>query len=150
MTEALNDAKKLYADAISRIVYNNIILEQATILEKELINNLETIAKTQEVKEGRLNKEEKTNKVERTMATQSLNVRVTAKLDLIQKKYPINPKDHPELLNKINNDKSNENIKLVVENKKRGFATTAAIISLIALICGLGFGIAYVLIVMGG
>lgn len=150
MTEALNDAKKLYADAISRIVYNNIILEQATILEKELINNLETIAKTQEVKEGRLNKEEKTNKVERTMATQSLNVRVTAKLDLIQKKYPINPKEHPELLEK--KKLTEEDIKLIVEEEKKtsgGFAATTMIIAAIALICGIGIGIAYVLMTLG-
>ena len=43
-----------------------------------------------------------------------------------------------------------ENVKLVVENKKAGFATTAVIISIIALICGIGFGIAYVLVTLGG
>ena len=43
-----------------------------------------------------------------------------------------------------------ENVKLVVENKKKGFATTALIIAIIALICGIGFGIAYVLVTMGG
>ena len=92
MTEALNDAKKLYTDAISRIIYNNITLDLAQKLETELLGNLEKIAKTQSDKEGKLNKEEKTNKVERTMATQSLNVRVTAKLDLIQKNIGITRK----------------------------------------------------------
>ena len=102
-------------------------------------------------KEKKLDKDQRINKVERTMATQSLNVRVTAKLDLIQKKYPINPKDHPELLNKKKIEKERkENVKLVVENKKAGFATTAVIISIIALICGIGFGIAYVLVTLGG
>ena len=38
----------------------------------------------------------------------------------------------------------------LVENKKAGFATTAVIISIIALICGIGFGIAYVLVTLGG
>lgn len=150
MSEALNDAKKLYKDAINRIIYNNTDINKSQELEKIINTNFDIVTKLQAEKERQEHKENKINKIEKTMATQSLNIRVTAKLDLIQKKYPINPKDHPELLNKINNDKSNENIKLVVENKKRGFATTAAIISLIALICGLGFGIAYVLIVMGG
>ena len=150
MTEALNDAKKLYTDAISRIIYNNISLDLAQSLEEELIKNLEKIAKTQADKEGTLSKEEKTNKVERTMATQSLNVRVTAKLDLIQKKYPINPKEHPELLEK--KQITEEDIKLIVEEEKRtsgGFAATAMIIAAIALICGIGIGIAYVLMTLG-
>ena len=150
MTEALNDAKKLYTDAISRIIYNNITLDLAQKLETELLGNLEKIAKTQSDKEGKLNKEEKTNKVERTMATQSLNVRVTAKLDLIQKKYPINPKEHPELLEK--KQITEEDIKLIVEEEKKssgGFAATAMIIAAIALICGIGIGIAYVLMTLG-
>jgi hypothetical protein len=150
MTEALNDAKKLYNDAISRIIYNNIVLEKASQLEDLLIKNLETIAKTQEEKEGKLNKEEKTNKVERTMATQSLNVRVTTKLDLIQKKYPINPKEHPEILEKKNI--TEEEIKLIVEEEKKssgGYIATGMIIAAIALICGISIGIAYVMITLG-
>jgi hypothetical protein len=150
LSEALNDAKKLYKDAINRIIYNNTDLEHAIDIEKVVNTNFDIVAKLQEEKERQENKENKINKIEKTMATQSLNIRVTAKLDLIQKKYPINPKDHPELLSKNKKDKSTENLKLIVENKKSGFATTAVIISLIALICGLGFGIAYVLIVMGG
>ena len=150
MTEAINDAKKLYADAISRIIYNNITLDKASELESSLIKNLDIISKSQEEKERKLNKEEKTNKVERTMATQSLNVRVTAKLDLIQKKYPINPKDHPELQEK--KKLTEEDIKLIVEEEKKssgGFITTAMIIAAIALICGISIGITYVLITLG-
>ena len=151
MSEALNDAKKLYKDAINRIIYNNTDLEKAIDLEKEIDTNFDLVAAKQEAKERQEHKENKINKIEKTMATQSLNVRVTAKLDLIQKKYPINPKDHPELLNKTKIEKEKrENVKLVVENKKKGFATTALIIAIIALICGIGFGIAYVLVTMGG
>ena len=55
-----------------------------------------------------------------------------------------------ELLNKKKIAKENsENVKLVVENKKAGFASTAVVIAIIALICGIGFGIAYVLLTMG-
>lgn len=151
LSEALNDAKKLYKDAINRIIYNNTDLEHAIDIEKVVNTNFDIVAKLQEEKERQENKENKINKIEKTMATQSLNVRVTAKLDLIQKKYPINPKDHPELLNKKKIEKERkENVKLVVENKKAGFATTAVIISIIALICGIGFGIAYVLVTLGG
>ena len=151
LSEALNDAKKLYKDAINRIIYNNTDLEHAIDIEKVVNTNFDIVAKLQEEKEPQENKENKINKIEKTMATQSLNVRVTAKLDLIQKKYPINPKDHPELLNKKKIEKERkENVKLVVENKKAGFATTAVIISIIALICGIGFGIAYVLVTLGG
>ena len=90
------------------------------------------------------------NKVERTMATQSLNVRVTTKLDLIQKKYPINPKDHPEIFDK--KDKlDKEDIRLIVEKEKNknGFASSVILISIISLICGIGIGIAYVLMTFG-
>ena len=83
-----------------RIIYNNIDLKEASKLEEKIVNNFNRITDLQKEHETVLTKEEKTNKVERTMATQSLNVRVTTKLDLIQKKYPINPKDHPELLKK--------------------------------------------------
>lgn len=151
MTEAINDAKKLYIDAVIRIIYNNTDFKSAAKLEDEVIKNIQEIAKMEKEKESKLEKNEKTNKVERTMATQSLNVRVTTKLDLIQKKYPINLKDHPELLKEKKEQLEQEDIRLIVEeeNKKSGFATIAILIAAISLICGIGIGIAYVLITFG-
>ncbi|HIS18430.1 MAG TPA: hypothetical protein IAC02_07490 [Candidatus Coprovivens excrementavium] len=151
MTEAINDAKKLYIDAVIRIIYNNTDIDHAASLEDEIIKNIQSIAKMQKDKESKLAKEEKTNKVERTMATQSINVRVTTKLDLIQKKYPINPKDHPELLKEQKKQLEQEDVKLVVEEEKKnqGFATFAILIAAISLICGIGIGIAYVLLTFG-
>lgn len=151
MTEAINDAKKLYIDAVIRIIYNNTDINHAASLEDEIIKNIQSIAKMQKDKESKLAKEEKTNKVERTMATQSINVRVTTKLDLIQKKYPINPKDHPELLKEQKKQLEQEDVKLVVEEEKKnqGFATFAILIAAISLICGIGIGIAYVLLTFG-
>lgn len=150
VAEALNDAKRLYLDAISRIIYNNTDLDKAKDLETEIVNNIEKIVKLQKVEEAKKDKEHKTNKVERTMATQSLNVRVTTKLDLIQKKYPINPKDHPEL-KKQPKKKKEEDLKLVVEEKKKkgGFAAVSIILSIVAMLCGIGIGIAYVLLKLG-
>ena len=150
MTEAINDALKLYKDAISRIAYNNTSLDKAAIIEDLVIKNLEKIAKLQNKIEENLDKEQKTNKVERTMATQSLNVRVTTKLDLIQKRYPINPKDHPELLN--NKKVTEEDIKLIVEEEQKssgGFAATTLLLGAIALICGIGLGIVFVIMTLG-
>ncbi|MGN1371317.1 MAG: hypothetical protein ACI4XM_03480 [Candidatus Coprovivens sp.] len=150
MTEAINDAIKLYKDAISRIIYNNTNLERAPIIESKIIKNLEKIAKLQTKIEETLDKEQKTNKVERTMATQSLNVRVTTKLDLIQKKYPINPKEHPELLN--NKKITDEDIKLIVEEESKttgGFAATTLLLGAVALICGIGLGIVVVILTLG-
>ncbi len=150
LTIALNDAKGLYKDAISRIIYNNTDLKNGGSLEETINKNLDYINKKQEAKEKTLDKEQKMNKVERTMATQSLNVRVTTKLDLIQKKYPINPKDHPEIFDRKEKlDK--EEIKLIVEKEKNknGFATSVILISIISLICGIGIGIAYVLLTFG-
>lgn len=151
MSEAINDAKKLYIDAVIRIIYNNTDLKNASILENDIVKNIQDIAKLQKEKESKLAKEEKTNKVERTMATQSINVRVTTKLDLIQKKYPINPKDHPELLKEKKKQLEQEDIKLVVEEEKKsqGFATAAILIAAVSLICGIGIGIAYVLLTFG-
>jgi len=153
-SEALNDASRLYKDAIARIFYNNTDIDEAQSLEEQILDNLARFNKKQKDKEKILDADQKTNKVERTMATQSLNVRVTGKLDLIQKKYPLNPKDHPELRvgRKKKQDKK-ENVKLVVEeeiNKKTGFANAAILISVIALLCGIGLGIAYVLLVVKG
>ena len=154
LSEALNDASRLYKDAIARIIYNNTDIDEAQSLEEQILDNLARLNKKQKDKEKVLDAEQKTNKVERTMATQSLNVRVTAKLDLIQKKYPLNPKDHPELrLGRKKKKDKKENVKLVVEeeiNKKTGFANAAVLISVIALICGIGLGIAYVLLVIKG
>lgn len=154
MTEALNDANRLYKDAISRIIYNNTDLNKAIELEDTILDNLLKLNNRQQAKEKQLNKEQKTNKVERTMATQSLNVKVTTKLDLIQKKYPINPKDHPDLIKATKGKKDkdkNDDVKLVIEemNKKSGFVSIALIVSIIALVYGLGIGIAYVIITMG-
>lgn len=154
ISESLNDAIRLYDDAITRIIYNNTDLEKGKEIEELILGNLNDISKCQKDKEKQISSEKKMNKVEKTMATQSINVRVTAKLDLIQKKYPINPKEHPDLLfgrkKKKNKD---EKIKLIVEEEKAsksGFANSAILISAVALICGIGFGIAYVLLTIGG
>ncbi len=151
VTEALSDAKRLYFDAISRIIFNNTDLDKANAFEKEIIDNIEKIVKLQQVEESKKDKEHKVNKVERTMATQSLNVRVTTKLDLIQKKYPINPKDHPELRRKTKKKKDDE-IKLVVEEKigNKGFTAVSLLLSVIGLICGIGIGVALILLKIGG
>ena len=147
VTEALSDAKRLYVDAISRIIYNNTDLDKARELETSILDNIEKIVKLQQVEESKKDKEHKVNKVERTMATQSLNVRVTTKLDLIQKKYPINPKDHPELRKK-KPKKKEEDLKLVVEKESnnKGFAAISIIISIIGLLVGVGVGVAIMLL----
>ena len=147
VTEALSDAKRLYVDAISRIIYNNTDLDKARELETSILDNIEKIVKLQQVEESKKDKEHKVNKVERTMATQSLNVRVTTKLDLIQKKYPINPKDHPELRKK-KTKKKEEDLKLIVEKESnnKGFATVSIIISIIGLLIGIGVGVAIMLL----
>ena len=151
ISESLSDASRLYIDAITRIIYNNTELNKASELEKIVVDNLKKISKFQKEKEKLISSENKLNKVEKTMATQSINVRVTAKLDLIQKKYPVNPKEHPELFSKKEHKKE-ENLKLTVEEEKstsKGFTNTAIIISAVSLIWGIGLGIAYVLITMG-
>ena len=152
LTETFSDALKLYKDAISRIIYNNTNLNKAKELEKIVANNFEEIAKIKKEKENKEYKEKKINKVERTMATQSINVKITNKLDLIQKKYPVNLKDHPELLESQNTKEKDEKVKLIVEeekNKDVGFTSTIIITSVVALICGIGAGIASILLLFG-
>ncbi len=150
LTQAINDAKKLYIDAISRIIYNNTDLTYASSLEDLILSNIEKISKRQEQEESKVDKNQKINKVERTMATQSLNVRVTTKLDLIQKKYPINPKEHKNII-KETRQKEQDAVKLTVEEEKtnKGFIASSILISIVALVCGLGIGIAYVLLTIG-
>ena len=152
ITETFNDALKLYKDAISRIIYNNTNLEKANDLENVIFNNLTIIAKTQKEKEEKELKEKKINKVERTMATQSINIKITNKLDLIQKKYPVNLKEHPELMQLKNTKDTDEKVKLIVEEEKNndaGFTSTIIITSIVALICGIGTGIAIILLFFG-
>lgn len=146
---SLNDAARLYKDAISRIIYNNIDMKYATDLENNIIDNYDNITKRQQEVEQKEDLLYKENKVERTMATQSLNVRVTAKLDLIQKKYPINPKNAVEEPTKDNQDKK---LKLIVENEneaKAGFASAAVLVSIVGLICGIVTGVTYILLIAG-
>ncbi len=152
LTETFSDAIKLYDDALARIIYNNTSLEKAKELEDTINKNLKLIINTQKEKEAKEYKEKKLNKVERTMATQSINVKITNKLDLIQKKYPINPKEHPELLNVKNTKEADEKVKLIVEeekNKKGGFTFSLILTSIVALICGIGSGIVVILLLMG-
>ena len=152
LTETFNDALKVYKDAISRIIYNNTNLDKAIEFEKTIFDNLTIIAKAQKEKEEKEYKEKKINKVERTMATQSINIKITNKLDLIQKKYPVNLKEHPELMNAKNNKDTDEKVKLIVEeekNKDAGFTGTLIITSIVALVCGIGTGIALILLLFG-
>ncbi len=150
-TEALNDATRLYKDAINRIIYNNTDVDAAMSLEDLITTNIDIVTKLQTAKEKEKNI--KTNKIERTMATQSINVRVTAKLDLIQKKYPINPKEHPELIRDLKKQNTNpDDINLIVEKENganKGFASVAVLISTVAFICGIAAGIVYVLLTFG-
>lgn len=152
LSECLNDASRLYKDAITRIVYNNTDVDNAKVFEESIIDNLDNVNLLQAEKEKNLDKQQKMNKVERTMATQSLNVRVTAKLDLIQKKYPINPKEHPELLESSKKKNKKDDINLIVEKERKGnsgFASIAILIAFVALICGVACGVAYMLMNFG-
>ena len=152
LTETFNDALKVYKDAISRIIYNNTSLDKAKELEALIIENFTTISKYQQERERKDYKEKKINKVERTMATQSINVKITNKLDLIQKKYPINLKDHPELMESKKSKEKDEKIKLIVEEEKdknAGFTSSIILTSIVALICGIGTGIAAILVIFG-
>ena len=86
------------------------------------------------------------------MATQSINIKITNKLDLIQKKYPVNLKEHPELMQLKNTKDTDEKVKLIVEEEKNndaGFTSTIIITSIVALICGIGTGIAIILLFFG-
>lgn len=154
VTESLSEATRLYQDAINRIIYNNTEVAKAGELEDLIDSNLSIIKKHQTEFEKNLSKEYKMNKVEKTMATQSLNVKVTAKLDLIQKKYPVNPKEHPDLIKNIRKQAKEvkEEVKLMVEKEKptsKGFASSAVIVSAVAFICGIASGIVYVIMTFG-
>ncbi len=152
ITETFTDAIKLYNDAFARIIYNNTDLATAKDIEAKLNKNIEEIIKEQQEKESKEFKEKKLNKVERTMVTQSINVKITNKLDLIQKKYPVNLKEHPELLKSLNTNEKNEKVKLIVEeekNKKSGFTNSIVLTSIVALICGIGAGIVTMILIIG-
>ena len=149
LTESVSDAKNLYEDAINRIIYNNTDINNAIDLDNTIKENIKRIYNIQEEKYKELNNNKKRNKVEATMATQSLNVRVTAKLDLIQKKYPLNPNQHTDIIEKHKKDRPKEKLKLIVENYKdseKGFINSAILIALIGLICGIGIGIVYAIV----
>jgi hypothetical protein len=151
LSMAICDAKRIYKDAIDRIIYNNTDIDYANNLEDIISTSINKICTLENKLEKELFKEKKINKIERTMATQSLNVRVTTKLDLIQKKYPINPNEHPELLisNKKKKDDSGVNIKVEGELGNAGSASVMALLSVVALVCGLCTGIVIVLLTMG-
>ena len=68
MTISLNDAKGLYKDAISRIIYNNTDLDKGNKFEKVINCNLDYVTKKQETKEKNLDNDQKMNKVERELS----------------------------------------------------------------------------------
>ncbi len=150
LAQAVADAKKLYTDAIGRIIYNNTDIAHASVLEDMILANLNKVAKSYDDMEAKKEKGQRANKVERTMATQSLNVRVTTKLDLIQKKYPINPKDHKDAINANKKKENSDGVKLTVENEKDsgGFTIASILISIVGLICGIAVGVAYIILKM--
>ena len=115
-----------------------------------ILSNLNKVASSFEEMEAKKEKGQRTNKVERTMATQSLNVRVTTKLDLIQKKYPINPKDHKDAIRANRKKENTDNVKLTVEKEKDngGFTLASVLISIVGLVCGIGIGIVYIVLKM--
>lgn len=139
--DPLTEAKDRYKECISRIIYNNTNKENAAFLENMIFTNIDRlceIAKTK--KEARVG-----NKVELASTTTQQNLAILSKEESILKKYPNNPKATVEepLVSTDN--------RLVLKaepsnnNKIAGYTSTVLIASAIALLGGLGFGIAFIL-----
>lgn len=147
ITEQLTSATKLYKEAMNIIIYNNTTVDKGTIFEDVIDEALSQMNELQKEKNKVLKKE--INNVERTTETHSINIGVMKKYAFIIKKYSGSPT--PEAIKKAY-EKRGERLSLMVENNLKaqgGFVSTATIISIIAFVCGVAFGIVYVLITFG-
>lgn len=141
IVKPLRDVSERYKNCISRIVYNNTSKENAEFLENLYSERIDTICKLEQ------SKVEEGNKVELVSTTTQLNLTIQKKETEILDKYPKNPKeDYENPMLDIDERLSLKAEDSKYDEKRNGYISAALISSVIAFVCGLGMGIAYIIL----
>lgn len=145
-----------YKDCISRIIFNNTNMENAKKLEEMIFHNIDRfVAKAYSIK--RIS--EHLSKIEKISTTTKINLASVNRIIEYQHRYPTSKQEIIENNDKITRLKQNENgdyetnlgegVKLTLNNDEElaptGYASSGMLSALIAFVCGLGFGLAYII-----
>lgn len=145
-----------YKDCISRIIYNNTNIENAEKLEEMIFQNIDKfVAKAFSIKKI----SEKLNKIEAVSTTTKISLASTNRIIEFQRRYPTSKQEIIEKEDKITRLKQNEKgdfeanlgdgVKVTLESDEElaptGYASSGMLSALIAFVCGLGFGLAYII-----
>lgn len=144
-----------YKDCISRIIYNNTSMENAKRLEEMIFHNIDKfVEKAYSIK--RIS--ERLNKIEQISSTTKINLASVNRIIEFQHRYPTSKQEIIENNDKITRLKRNENgdyeatidegVKLTLSKDEElaptGYASSGMLSALIAFVCGLGIGLAYI------
>lgn len=145
-----------YKDCISRIIYNNTSIENARKLEEIIFHNIDRfVAKAHSTKKL----SEHLSKIEKITSTTKMNLASINRIIEYQHRYPSSKQEILDNDAKITRLKQNENgdyeatieegVKLTLSNDGEqagnGYASSGMLSALIAFVCGLGFGLAYII-----
>lgn len=146
-----------YKDCISRIIYNNTNIENAKKIEEMIFHNIDKfVAKAHGTKKIA----ERLSKIEKISTTTKMNLESVNRIIEFQHRYPTSKEEIIENNDKITILKRNENgdyeatieeegIKLTLNKDEdlpaTGYTSSGLLSALIAFVCGLGFGLAYII-----
>lgn len=146
-----------YKDCISRIIYNNTNIENAKKIEEMIFHNIDRfVAKAHGIRKIA----EHLSKIEQISTTTKMNLESVNRIIEFQHRYPTSKEEILENNDKITRLKRNENgdyeatieeegIKLTLNKDEElaatGYTSSGLLSALIAFVCGLGFGLAYII-----
>lgn len=148
----LVDSKDSYIDSISRIIFNNVKNDDENFTNakeyEEIINkNIEKVFTLE--KEKNANLVERENKVEETSTTISLNQKAMRKYSESLEKYPLNPKEIQKNVIEETDGVSIDFEETKPKKARNGYTTALLMGAAMAFVCGVGFGIAYIIVKLG-
>lgn len=145
-----------YKDCISRVIYNNTSIENARKLEEMIFHNIDRIvAKAHSIKSVK----EHLSKIEKISSTTRIHLESVNRIIEFQQRYPTSKQEILENNDKITRLKQNENgdyeatldegVKVTLNQDEElaptGYTSSGMLSALIAFVCGLGFGLAYII-----
>ncbi len=145
-----------YKDCISRIIYNNTSVENAKKLEEMIFYNIDKfVAKAHSIKSIK----EHLSKIEKISSTTKIHLEGVNRIIEFQHRYPTTKQEILEKEDKITRLKQNENgdyeatldegVKVTLNQDEElaptGYTSSGMLSALIAFVCGLGFGLAYII-----
>lgn len=145
-----------YKDCISRIIYNNTDIENAKKIEEMIFHNIDRfVAKAHGTKKIA----ERLSKIEKISTTTKMNLESVNRIIEFQHRYPTSKEEILDNALQITRLKQNEDgdyegtiedgVKLTLSKDEdlpaTGYTSSGLLSALIAFVCGLGFGLAYII-----